>query len=186
MLFQDINQDAALVDTAPVDSLAARLAIPSHLLTQSTHPTLHVAYERYKGCLEAQERLATMVLMGEWSGRVPILEEVLKLFVPKSTWYNYFVKAFGKIEDYPALHDYLERTDDAPLGKDLFRTHRSSYTYTDIFDYRARCDRARHQEKRKDDNSGEGSSKQAKKAKVEARTKKVEPKRKSGGSHRRS
>ena len=127
-----------------------------------------------------------MVAMGEWSGRVPILEEVLKLFVPKSTWYNYYIKAFGKIEDYPALHDYLEHTVDAPLAKDLFRTHKSSYTYTDIFDYRARCDRAQHQEKRKDDNSGEGSSKQAKKAKVEARTKKVELKRKSGGSYRRS
>jgi hypothetical protein len=185
MLFQDITQDAAPVAAAAVDSLAARLTIPSHLLTHSPHPTLHVAYERYKGCLEAQDRLTTLVEMGEWSGRVPILEEVLKLFVPKSTWYNYYVKAFGKIEDYPALHDYLERTDDAPLAKDLFRTHKSSYTYTDIFDYRARCERGRHQEKRKDDNSGEGSSKQAKKAKVEARAKKVEPKRKSGGSHHR-
>jgi hypothetical protein len=179
MLFQDVNQDAAPVAALPVDSLAACLAIPSHLLTQSSHPTLHMAYERYKGCLEAQERLDTMVSMGEWSGRVPILEEVLKLFVPKSTWYNYYVKAFGKIDQYPTLHNYLERTDDAPLAKDLFHTHKSSYTYTDIFDYRTRCDRGQDQEKRKNDNSGEGSSKQAKKAKVE-------PKRKSGGSHRRS
>jgi hypothetical protein len=79
MLFQDINQHAALVEDAPVDSLAARLAIPSHLLTQSTHPTLHVAYEQYKGCLEAQERLAAMVSMGEWSGRVPILEHFMTM-----------------------------------------------------------------------------------------------------------
>jgi hypothetical protein len=82
MLFQDITQDAAPVAAAPVDSLAARLTIPSHLLTHSPYPTLHVAYERYKGCLEAQDILTTLVEMGEWSSRVPILEEVLKLFVP--------------------------------------------------------------------------------------------------------
>jgi len=142
-----------------------------------------MAYERFKGCLEAQERLTAMTSHGEWSGKVPILEEVIKLFVPRSTWYNYYCKAFEKIEDYPALYAYLERTEAAPLAKDLFRIRKATYTYTDVFDYRARCDRGRHQEKRKDDNSGEGSSKHVKKAKV---TKKVEPKRKSGGSHRRS
>jgi hypothetical protein len=147
-----------------------------------------VAYEWYKGCLDTQERLNSMASNGEWSGRVPILEEVIKLFVPRSTWYNYYCKAFEKIEDYPALHAYLEQTEAALLAKDLFRIRKSTYTYTDIFDYHARRDRGQDREKRKDDNSGEGSSRQAKKAKVDPRTtmKKVEPKRKSGGSHRRS
>jgi hypothetical protein len=146
-----------------------------------------MAYERFKGCLDAQERLTAMASNGEWLGWVPILEEVIKLFVPRSTWYNYYCKAFERIKDYPALHAYLEKTENALLAKDLFHICKSTYTYTDIFDYRARCDRGRDQGKRKDDNSGEGSSRQVKKAKVEPRTtmKKVEPKRKSGGSQHR-
>jgi hypothetical protein len=146
-----------------------------------------MAYERFKGCLDAQERLTAMASNGEWTSRVPILEEIIKLFVPRSTWYNYYCKAFERIEDYPALHAYLEKTEDALLAKDLFRVRKSTYTYMDVFDYHARCDRGRDQGKRKDDNSGEGSSRQVKKAKVKPRTtmKKVEPKRKSrGGRHR--
>jgi hypothetical protein len=104
-----------------------------------------MAYERYKGCLEAQERLNAMALNGEWSGRMPILEEVIKLFVPRSTWYNYYCKSFNNLEDYPVLYAYLERTEAAPLAKDLFRIRKMTYTYTDIFDYRARCDRGRTQ-----------------------------------------
>lgn len=169
-----------------VNGLAARLSIPAHLLTNTSHPTLHVAYERYKGCMEAQERLDIMTSHGEWSGRVPILEEVIKLFVPKSTWYNYYCKAFSDVEDYPDLYKFLERTEDAPPAKDLFRTRKLTYSYTDIFDYRDRCDHGGHQKKRKDDNNGEGSSKQAKKAKVDPKNlaKQGEPKRKSGGSRR--
>jgi len=136
-----------------------------------------VAYDRYKGCLDAQEMLTTLVANGEWSGKVPVLEDVIKLFVPSSTWYNYYVKAFGKLEHYPALHDYLERTSGALAAKDLFRLHKSSYTYSDVFDYCTRHDREQDQERR--DNRGEGSSKRAK---VDARAKKVESKRKS--SHR--
>jgi hypothetical protein len=61
-----------------------------------------------------------------------------------------------------------------------------TYSYTDIFDYRARCDRGGSQQKRKADNHGEGSLKVVKKAKVDQKTstKKVEPKRKSGGRDR--
>ena len=127
-----------------------------------------------------------MALNGDWSGRMPILEEVIKLFVPRSTWYNYYCKSFDNLEDYPALYAYLERTEAAPLAKDLFRIRKTTYTYTDIFDYRARCDRGRNPEKRKDGDGRDGSSKQSKKAKVEPRTvtKKVEPKRKSRGNRR--
>jgi hypothetical protein len=121
---------------------------------------LHVAYEQYKGCLDAQERLTTLVANGEWSGKVPILEDVISLFVPRSTWYNYYVKAFSKLEQFPALYDYLERTPHAPLAKDLFRLQKSTYMYSDIFDYRARYGREQDQERR--DNCGEGSSKRAK------------------------
>lgn len=159
-LSQEINQDAVAIASPPVDSLAARLSIPPHLLTHTTHPTMHVAYDRYKGCLDAQERLATLVSNGEWSGKVPLVEDVVSLFVPRSTWYNYYVKAFSKLEQFPALHDYLERSPHAPLAKDLFRTQKSTYTYSDIFDYRTRY--VHQQDKERRDNRGEGSSKRAK------------------------
>lgn len=184
-LAMDTSQDTA-VETAPsVTGLAARLAIPAHYLTHISHPSLHVAYERYKACMEAQDRLDTMVSLGNWTGKVPIREDIINLFAKRSTWYNYYCKAFGNIaDDYPDLFKFLERTDDAPSAQDLFG-RKSTYTYTDIFDYRARCDDGWNRQKRKDDNRGEGSSKQVKKAKVESKgvTKKVESKRKSG-SHR--
>jgi hypothetical protein len=175
-----------VVSGPSVNSLAACLSIPAHFLTHASHPTVHVAYECYKGCLEAQDRLDTMVSLGEWTGKVPILEEVIKLFVPKSTWYNYYCKAFSDLEDYPDLFKYLERADNAPQAKDLFRTRKLTYSYTDIIDYQARCDCGGNQQKRKGDNHGEGSSKAVKKVKVDLKTstKKVEPKRKSGGRDR--
>jgi hypothetical protein len=157
---QEINQDAVAIASPPADSLAARLSIPPHLLTHTTHPTLHVAYERYKGCLDAQERLTTLIANGEWSGKVPILEDVISLFVLRSTWYDYYVKAFNKLDQFPDLHEYLERTPHAPLAKDLFRLQKSTYTYMDIFDYRARYGREQERERR--DNRGEGSSKRTK------------------------
>jgi hypothetical protein len=136
--------------------------------------------------MEAQERLDTMTSHGEWSSRVPILEEVIKLFAPRRTWYNYYCKAFSDVEDYLDLYKFLEWAEDAPLAKDLFRTRKLTYSYMDIFDYRDRCDHGGNWQKRKDDNSGEGSSKQAKKAKVDPKssTKQGEPKRKSSGSCR--
>jgi hypothetical protein len=162
------------------------LSIPAHFLTHTSHPSLHVAYECYKGCLEAKERLDTMTVLGEWTGKVPIFEDIITLFVPRSTWYNYYCKAFADLEDYPDLFQYLERADDTPQAKDLFRTRKLTYSYTDIFDYRARCDRGGNEKKRKGDNRGEGSSKVVKKVKVDVKTltKKVEPKRKSGGRNR--
>jgi hypothetical protein len=61
------------------------LSIPAHFLTHTSHPSLHVAYECYKGCLEAKERLDTMTVLGEWTGKVPIFEDIITLFVPRST-----------------------------------------------------------------------------------------------------
>ena len=91
-------------------------------------------------------------------------------------WYNYYCKAFGDVVDFPDLYNYLERTKDAPEAKDLFGIRKLTYSYTDIFDYLDRSKRGGSQQKRKGDNSGEGSSRQVKKVKVDS-------KRKSGGSH---
>ena len=168
---------AAPSTAAPATSLAARLAIPIHYLTHVSHPTLHVAYDRYKACLEAQGKLNTMVQRGEWSGKAPTVEDVIKLFVARSTWYNYYVKAFDKVADFPDLYNYLERTEDAVQAKDLFGIRKLTYSYMDVFDYLDRSEHGGPQQKRKEDNRGEGSSRQVKKVKVDS-------KRKSGGRGR--
>ena len=127
--------------------MAQSLEISPHLMDRASGLTnLLRAYEQWKAYHETTATIAELVADGMWP-RKPIGEDVIEIFVAKSTWYKQYVPAFKPLSNYPAMRNWLDETEDAPSGEDLFGVDKPLYTITDLLDYYARMKAKRGKKK---------------------------------------
>ena len=116
-------------------ALIAALETPIHLTVRDGDASLQFAYRKYKAYLEAQRLLDSKCVEGKWLGKKPTNTEVVELFVGKSMFYQYYRRGFGNINDFPKMVEWLEGGEGAPSDLEVWGMERSTYTFSDLFEY---------------------------------------------------
>jgi hypothetical protein len=115
------------------------LDISPHLMDRASGlANLLRAYEQWKAYHDTCATIAALVADGTWP-RKPNAEDVIEVFVAKSTWYKTYIPAFTPLSNHPALCKWLDETSDAPSGEDIFGIKKPLYTFTDLTDFYARA-----------------------------------------------
>jgi hypothetical protein len=143
------------------DELIAALDIPS-TLTDRPSGTIDVreAWAKYKGVNAARSLLYRMRADGTWSLRKPASDEIVELFVSKTSWHDNYTKLFPLAEQYPLLMSWLEQDKEAPSNTSLFGVEKAAYSFSDLREVLKSLQQKRDRKgKRKQSSIDEGSSK---------------------------
>jgi hypothetical protein len=108
------------------------LNIPESLTTRENVTDLRIAYGKYLGYLRANATMIKMRNDGSWVGKVPKGEDLITVFVSKSTWYEKYV-LFGHVEKHPDLQDWLEA--DPASTVTFWPEVKTRYTFEDLIDF---------------------------------------------------
>jgi hypothetical protein len=151
--------------------LIALLNIPEHLTDHKGKAGLKMNYAKYKACLEASNQVDQKIGDGTWpqNSRRPTFSMIVELFVSKTYWHTYMVPAFGDIDQYPLLQDWLEDKTDGPPESKIWSTVKTTYNFADLMKEKGRGKRKEGtgREKYKDNDKEEaGKSKKSKKKKT--------------------
>ena len=131
--------DSGSTSLSSKEAILTLLGLPIHLCDRSDH-SLHTAYQKYKGHLEASQTHDRMVAGGTWTGRKLTSVDLIELFVSKSFWHSHVKKYFGKVSNYPLLVDWLENEpQDRPSDLEVWGVEKSSYTFKDLDGYLIRA-----------------------------------------------
>jgi len=73
-----------------------------------------------------------MIAEGTWPSDVmkPTVKQLIEVFVPKTTWYEYYKPAFSTIPQFPIMHHWLEGGDDRPTEEDAWGSKGKTDGYT--------------------------------------------------------
>jgi hypothetical protein len=139
--------------------------------------------------------MQTMIGNNTWVGKPPLKRDLMEVFARKSTFYKEHISLFSQISDYPDLKQWLEGSEDALTGVELFGVPKPMYIFRDVRDYIART-QVGHRRKRRAHDGMEGKGKKARTAEGSgAKEKKVKnatvlvpkvKKGKAGGSSRQT
>lgn len=63
-----------------------------------------------------------MVPEGTWPSDIvkPSVKQLIEIFGPKTTWYEYYRPAFSTITQFPIMHHWLEGGNDRPTEEDAW------------------------------------------------------------------
>ena len=101
---------------------------------------------------------------GTWSLRKPTTDEIVELFVSKSSWHEHYTKLFPKVEQYEVLVDWLEQGEGALSNMDTWGIEKGLYSFKDLGELLATLRSKRQKKnKRKADSVDGGSHKKLKK-----------------------
>jgi hypothetical protein len=107
--------------TIPSDDLLSALDIP---LTVAQWPAgtidVHDAWAKYKACKDAWALLYCMKAEGTWHIQQPTSDEIVVLFISKSSWPENYMKLFPQAETFEDLVDWLKQSADAPMNMELW------------------------------------------------------------------
>jgi hypothetical protein len=147
--------------------LIAALNIPESLIERPPG-TLDVrdAWGKYKGYQAAQALLHRMRNDGTWTLRKPSSDEMVELFISKSSWHENFTKLLPVAKRYPLLVAWLEQAEDAPEDDDVWGVQKGCYSFGDLEGLLSKLkDRREKKSKRKAEGSVEGSNRRKSKSK---------------------
>jgi hypothetical protein len=113
-------------------ALASLWNIPLSLTTRPNPVNLRLAYAKYKGIQQAQDKLVTMIKDGTWTTKKPGGDELVEVFVSKTVWHEKYKKHFPQVSKYPALQKWLEQSSDAPSNFEVFGIDKSTYGFKDL------------------------------------------------------
>ena len=134
----------------PRDHIISILNIPAHLLDRST-TSLRVSYAKYLAYLEAQKSLAKVVGDGKWPlPKKPTSENLIEVFISKSSFFKNYAPNFSRVEDYPALHLWLKNDKDIPTDMNAWGFQKNVYQFKDLEAYFEHADNADKKKKKKD------------------------------------
>lgn len=116
-------------------AILALLGIPEHLSDREDHG-LQVAYQKYKGFLEASQTYKSMVAKGTWIGPKLNGTQLIELFVSKSFYHSHYTKILSRISSNPQnelLIQWLEASpEDRPNDLEVWGYEKPSYKYSDL------------------------------------------------------
>jgi len=95
---------------------------------------------------------------GVWHIRKPVSDEIVELFVSKSSWHEHYTKLFPQAEKHKALFDWLEQGEEAPTNFDLWGVEKGLYSFKDLRELLGRLKAKKGGKKRKADSDDEESS----------------------------
>ena len=132
------SESPAIASSTPINSetplsskevILTLLGLPVHLCDRTDH-SLHTAYQKYKGHIEASQTHERMVSDGTWAGRKLTAVDLIELFVSKSFWHSHIKKYFSNVSNYPMLVEWLENEpEDQPSDVDVWGVQKLSYTF---------------------------------------------------------
>jgi hypothetical protein len=165
------------------DELIAALDIPESLVLR-TAGTLDVrtAWGKYKGCQAAQGLLHRMKNDGTWTLAHPTTDEIVELFISKSSWHENFTKIFPVARKYPILVDWLEQGADAPKSADVWGVEKSVYSFGDLEELLRKLKARREKKDKRKAESIDESSVDEESRKRKLKAKKSRKSKKSSGS----
>ncbi|TFK31828.1 hypothetical protein BDQ12DRAFT_671559 [Crucibulum laeve] len=73
------------------------------------HSGLPIAYGCYKAYLNAHRAFDQLTASGKWPSKykLPVEEDIIQLFIGKTTFYENYCRLFSKISDYPKMLQWL-------------------------------------------------------------------------------
>jgi hypothetical protein len=128
---QTISQSRP-ASNSPTDHIISILNIPDHLVNRTAHG-LHTSYAKYLAYLDAQKALAKAVNNGEWKlAKKHIGENLIEVFISKSTFFKNYQPFFPRVPNHPALHLWLINGDDAPTNLEAWGFQKNIYSFKDL------------------------------------------------------
>ena len=108
-----------------------------------------------------------MVAEGTWPSDVvkPSVMQLIEIFVPETTWYEYYRPAFSTITQFPIMHLWLEGGNDRPTEEDAWGSmgRTDGHTLGDLKEWvMANKDKGKKKGKERSD-GGEGKKSKKKK-----------------------
>jgi len=123
---------SSITASDPKLEILAKLNIPLHLADHS-EGGLVLAYQKYKGYLEASQTHKQLVADGVWDGPKFTSVDLMELFVSKSYFHSHYKKHFSKVTNYPLLLEWLENSpNNRPTDKSVWGEVKSVYTFKDL------------------------------------------------------
>lgn len=95
------------------------LEIPHHLLSRN-NVSFCQAYQKYVAIHETQSRIDQMWKDGVWKLEKPGVQQVIEIFVSKTSYFSNYHKTFPLISNYPQMQQWLEGGEDAPSDMDTW------------------------------------------------------------------
>ena len=71
---------------------------------------------------------------GTWHIQQPTSDEIVVLFISKSSWPENYMKLFPQAETFEDLVDWLKQSADAPMNMELWGVEKGLYSFKDLGD----------------------------------------------------
>ena len=124
-------QIAAKLLTSEQHLIADELQIPANMLHTGAPLSLQANYTWYLVYLEACQTLANLKSTETWpSGlKIPSPMNIILLFIGKSTWYDFWYKAFPNVTKYPEMVKWLKMEDDCQSDLEIWGISHNVYNF---------------------------------------------------------
>jgi hypothetical protein len=109
------------------------LNIADHLVDRRTSG-LRISYAKYLAYIEAQQSLAKLVSGGGWpaSQKKPKSEDLIEVFISRSTFFKNYLPPFPHVPDYPDLQRWLKNEENVPTDLEAWGMQKNIYTFKDL------------------------------------------------------
>jgi hypothetical protein len=102
------------------------LDIPAHLIDYS-RGDICMAYSKYNAHWEAATALSAMYLAGTWKHKTPSNDDVIEVFMGKSSYFQYHCTIFPMVNRYPAMEKWLLNASDAPPDVEVWGYEKQTF-----------------------------------------------------------
>ncbi|TFK31938.1 hypothetical protein BDQ12DRAFT_729097 [Crucibulum laeve] len=108
-----VSDDESDQEEKPIPrlKLAQLLGVNECFLSDASqkHSGLPIAYGCYKAYLNAYRAFDQLTASGKWPSKykLPVEEDIIQLFIGKTTFYENYCRLFSKISDYPKMLQWL-------------------------------------------------------------------------------
>jgi hypothetical protein len=101
--------------------------VPAHLTHRDKVADLRVAYSKYLAIQDMAERVTQMELGGTWTHKKPTLEDIVKVYMSRSGYFNRPKQHFPRVHMVPEMKRWLENAKDGPSDVDVWGDNKPSY-----------------------------------------------------------
>ena len=108
--------------------------VPAHLTHRDKVADLRVAYSKYLAIQDMAERVTQMELAGTWTHKKPTLEDIVRVYMSRSGYFNCPKQHFPRVHLIPEMKRWLENAKDGPSDVDVWGDNKPSYQILDLHD----------------------------------------------------
>jgi hypothetical protein len=101
--------------------------VPAHLTHRDKVADLRVAYSKYLAIQDMAERVTQMELAGTWTHKKPTLEDIVRVYMSRSGYFNRPKQHFPRVHKVPEMKRWLENEPGGPSDADVWGNKKPSY-----------------------------------------------------------